>query len=72
MSPVETLESKKAGTDVKTTALMLRPDQIVLIDEVKAAAQRQNPDRSISRSEVVRDALDRSLIAMKAELEGAA
>jgi hypothetical protein len=54
MSPVETAE-------FRTTAVMLRADQIVAIDKVKARMQQAAPGRVVSRSDVIRKALDTAL-----------
>jgi hypothetical protein len=62
MPPVETAE-------FRTTAVMLRPEQIVMVDEVKAVMQRATPERSVSRSDVIRKALE---IALPLMAQGAA
>lgn len=65
MSPIETAE-------LRATTVMLRPDQIGKVDEIKAR-QQSGSAVSVSRSDVIRDALDRGLAEIESEMaEGVA
>lgn len=59
MSPVKNL---------KLTSVTLRPDQVVAVDDVKARLQKVTPGESVSRSDVIRDAIDEGLPIVEAEI----
>lgn len=58
---------------MRTSPFMVRESQVAKIDELKAKRQRANRDqKSVSRSEIVRDALDAGLPVIEGELDAAA
>lgn len=59
--------------ELRTSPFMVRESQVAKIDELKAKRQRANRDqKSVSRSEIVRDALDAGLPVIEGELDAAA
>lgn len=54
--------------NLKLRSIGFRPDQIVEIDDVKARLQKVTPDEAISRSDVVRNAVDKGLPLVREEI----
>jgi hypothetical protein len=61
-------EAGMPAKNLKLTSVTFRPEQIVAVDDVKARLQKVTPDESVSRSDVIRDAVDKGLPLVEKEV----